>query len=411
MQSLRILHFLGIGAVPKRPLVDATGGTERVVLETARRQVAQGHAVTIASIGKKNWMGSWQGVELLRLTPYRWARLRIGARSWDLTDQLRLARLVRQRKFDIVHLHQHLRTRLLPAERTFVQFHNCPLPSPDAESFKANAPRYWKGISRSVAQIGVSDFVGRRLLAVHEAAGAPGPHAITVNQSGVDLAFFDRDAVQAARSELRGRLGLTDRDTLFMFAGALRAEKGVDVLARAFMRLSAQHADAHLAIVGGNRLWSKPGSGVDESLEAFEGGVWRLLDPALQQKRVFPMGIVSPLNILPAYAAADVFVLPSAFQETFGLVILEAFARGIPVIASVSGGIPELVKDRRNGLLFEIGDEEALFRAMRELLVDKDLRAGFAREALQTASGFSWDNTVERLGMIYRKARHGEAAA
>ncbi|MGZ5929423.1 MAG: glycosyltransferase, partial [Rhizomicrobium sp.] len=101
------------------------------------------------------------------------------------------------------------------------------------------------------------------------------------------------------------------------------------------------------------------------------------------------------------YAAADVFVLASMFQETFGLVILEAFAAGIPVIGARSGGVPELVEDDRTGLLVDQGDVDGLYRAMRRLL-DRELRGRLGTAARQTAVNMSWENTVDRLEPIYR---------
>jgi hypothetical protein len=64
---VRVLHFLGIGGVPKRPMIDATGGTERVALEIGRVQARRGHEVTIASMAPMEWQGRWDGVRLLHL--------------------------------------------------------------------------------------------------------------------------------------------------------------------------------------------------------------------------------------------------------------------------------------------------------------------------------------------------------
>ncbi len=116
------------------------------------------------------------------------------------------------------------------------------------------------------------------------------------------------------------------------------------------------------------------------------------------------LGIISPLNIGAYYAAADVLVLPSMFQETFGLVVLEAFSAGLPVIAFRSGGVPELVEHRRNGILVNQGDEEALLGSMRELMLDRNLRERFGVEAKKTAARFAWDSTVDRLDAIYKTA-------
>jgi glycosyltransferase involved in cell wall biosynthesis len=90
------------------------------------------------------------------------------------------------------------------------------------------------------------------------------------------------------------------------------------------------------------------------------------------------------------------------FQETFGLVLLEAFSAALPVIAFRSGGVPELVDHQRNGLLIAQGDEAALLRSMREMMSAKDIRERLGAEGRRTATQFSWNGTADRLDAIYR---------
>jgi glycosyltransferase involved in cell wall biosynthesis len=85
-----------------------------------------------------------------------------------------------------------------------------------------------------------------------------------------------------------------------------------------------------------------------------------------------------------AYASADIFVFPST-TDTFGNVIIEAQASGVPVIVSDSGGPKELVENDRNGLITKSHDVEDLTRAIRELVADPDRRkrmGNFARESV-----------------------------
>lgn len=400
---MKVLHFLGIGRLPTQPMVDATGGTERVALEIAKIQVRRGHDVTIASLDQEAWQGTWQGVKLVRLTPYSVSTLRFGR-------HLRLVKLIRSGRFDLVHLHEYLRTSFFPTVPTVMQFHNNPLDRPDHAEFVRLAPQYWAQVGKSAAQIAVSDFVKRRLHLVHQAAG-PGalPETVITNHSGVDPKGLGDDAARGERMRIRQDLGLKETDVLFLFAGAVRPEKGVDYLARAFARLSDECADACLAVAGGSRLWIESGWLHGSPLEVTEQQVRTMLQPAIARGRAFMLGIVSPGDIGAYYAAADVLVLPSMFQETFGLVVLEAFSAGLPVIAFRSGGVPELVEHRRNGILVDQGDEDGLLGSMRELLLDRDLREQFGAEARKTAARFSWDNTVDRLEAIYRGAGAGLA--
>jgi glycosyltransferase involved in cell wall biosynthesis len=399
---VKVLHFLGIGRLPARPMVDATGGTERVALEIARIQVRRGHDVTIASLDVEAWQGTWQGVKLVRLQPYSLFKFQFGR-------HLRLTNLIRSGHFDLVHLHEYVRTSFFSTIPTVMQFHNNPLDRPDHAEFVRDAPAFWAQVGKSAAQLAVSNFVNRRLQLAHQEAGPDAlPANIITNYSGVDLKGLSPDVAKAERTRIRQQLGLKATDVLFLFAGAVRPEKGVDYLARVFARLSEENAGARLAIAGGSRLWIESGWLGDSPVEAIEREVRNILAPAIARRQAFMLGIVSPIDIGAYYAAADVLVLPSMFQETFGLVVLEAFSAGLPVIAFRSGGVPELIDHQRNGLLIDQGDEAALLRSMREVMLARDLRERLGAEARKTATRFSWDGTVDRLDAIYRTVLTGK---
>ncbi|WP_316189071.1 glycosyltransferase family 4 protein [Bradyrhizobium sp. SZCCHNS1054] len=381
-------------------MIDATGGTERVALEIARIQAQRGADVTIASIAPTAWRGAWEGVNLRHLRPYSWAKISYGGKVKDLREHLSLTKFVRLGRFDLVHLHEYRRTRFLGKQPKVMHFHNNPLDGLADATLAAAAPGYWRDLGSAGAQIAVSSFVAGRLRLSHERAGEMAPASnIVVNQSGVDADALSCDERREARKRVRHELGLTDSDVLLMFAGAVRPEKGVIQLAQAFSKLSEEHDNAFLAIAGGSKLWID-GDGPQETTEQ---QVRAILTNAVARRRASMLGVISPTALPSYYAAADVFVLPSMFQETFGLVILEAFAAGIPVIGARSGGVPELVENERNGLLVDQGDVDGLCRAMRRLLLDRTLRERLGAEARQTAVKMSWDNTVDRLERIYEE--------
>jgi spore coat protein SA len=401
---VKVLHFLGIGRLPKRPMVDATGGTERSALEIARIQVRRGHSVTVASKADENWEGTWEGVRLLHVRPYYpWIKIcTFGKASGSL---LRMAALVHSGRFDVIHLHEHLNTKYFASHPKVMHFHNNPLDPMDvgSEEFAAAAPEYWAQVGNSGAQIAVSEFVVGRLREAHSHAGANAlPANIVRVPGGVQSKVMLREKRQEERTRIRQKLGLKDSDVLFLFAGAIRPEKGVDYLARAFAKLSEENSNAHLAIAGGIKLWIEKGWLQGNALETTEQEVLNTLAAAIARKRVFMLGMVQPSEIDAYYAAADIFVLPSMFQETFGLVLLEAFSAGLPVIAFRSGGIPELVENRGNGIVVDQGDEQGLYQSMRELLLDRDLRNRLGTAAESVPARYSWENTVDRVEAVYR---------
>jgi glycosyltransferase involved in cell wall biosynthesis len=398
--TVKVLHFLGIGRLPKRPMVDATGGTERTALEVARIQTRRGYQVTVASKADENWEGSWEGVRLLHLAPFSWAKiLSLGKIQGS---HLPLITLIQLGRFDLVHLHEYLNTKLFFATPKVMHFHNNPLADRDAAKFAEDAPDYWAHVGQSSAQIAVSEFVVKRLRLAHEKAGS---NALSANifrvPGGVESKALPPQKRREERGRIRQKLGLKDEDVLFLFAGALRPEKGVDYLARAFARLSENHSNAYLAIAGGGSLWVERGWLGANPLEATERQVLDILSPAIERGRAFMLGVVPPVEIDRYYAASDVFVLPSMFQETFGLVLLEAFSAGLPVIAFRSGGIPELVDDGKNGIIVAQGDEGALYHNMQKMTEDQELRNRLGSAAKSVTESFPWENTVDRLESVY----------
>jgi len=102
-----------------------------------------------------------------------------------------------------------------------------------------------------------------------------------------------------------------------------------------------------------------------------------------------------------AFASADVFVLPSV-HEPFGIVALEAMARGIPLIASNVGGLPDFVKDGENGLLFDPSNPANLVHAFDRLVALPPERVNaMVSAARATADQFTWRSVIDRLMRLY----------
>jgi glycosyltransferase involved in cell wall biosynthesis len=97
------------------------------------------------------------------------------------------------------------------------------------------------------------------------------------------------------------------------------------------------------------------------------------------------------------YAALDLFALPSR-TDSFGIVILEAWANGLPVVAAAAGGLIEVVRDGETGILVPFGDVDRLASALGRLLdrLEEGRALGEAGRA-QVASGYTWDDRYETL--------------
>jgi glycosyltransferase involved in cell wall biosynthesis len=101
---------------------------------------------------------------------------------------------------------------------------------------------------------------------------------------------------------------------------------------------------------------------------------------------------------------AEALIAPSQCLETFGLNIIEAFARGVPVLASRIGGYSELVREGETGMLFPPGDEAALAAAVDKLAGDQN-RTGMGRRARREFERrYSAERNYELLQSVYRRA-------
>jgi glycosyltransferase involved in cell wall biosynthesis len=138
----------------------------------------------------------------------------------------------------------------------------------------------------------------------------------------------------------------------FVFCGRLSVEKGVTFLVRAFARLQSQIPAARLTIVGDG-----PTRGEIEAVAITCG-----LDGS-----VTFTGWLDPSGVERQLEKAWALIAPAIWAEPFGLVALEAIVRGVPVIASKTGGFSETVEDEVSGLLFPNGDESALINALERV--------------------------------------------
>lgn len=207
-----------------------------------------------------------------------------------------------------------------------------------------------------------------------------GVEEVEVWGRGVDLAQFRPDQRSA---QLRITLGVRQAFT-FLYVGRLAPEKNVAVVIRAFAKLLERvRPDAIRLVIAG--------SGPDEAA----------LRESAPPGTVF-LGNLDRTRDLPAlYATADAFVFAST-TETLGLVVLEAMASGLPVLATPAGGVAEFLRDGVNGLAFAANDADGLAHRMHQLVAGSHLSEALGAGALATARALGWDAEVERLDRSYR---------
>jgi glycosyltransferase involved in cell wall biosynthesis/predicted metal-dependent phosphoesterase TrpH len=173
-----------------------------------------------------------------------------------------------------------------------------------------------------------------------------------------------------------------------LYSGRITREKGMDLLADAFLLARACEPRLHLLLAGG-------------------GPEQERLRERLGESASF-LGWLEGDELARAYASADIFLFPSA-TDTFGQVILEAQASGLPVIAVAQGGPASLIETRVSGLLCQANAAQ-LASAVLELAGSPMLREHLSRGALRSVRQRTWERTLERLADGYQRALLGSGA-
>jgi glycosyltransferase involved in cell wall biosynthesis len=166
--------------------------------------------------------------------------------------------------------------------------------------------------------------------------------------------------------------------TLLLFVGRVAAEKRIEDL----RSLLAQVPNTHLAIVG-------------------DGPYRQKLETLFHGFPVTFAGYLKDGELSAAYASSDIFVFPSAI-ETFGLVVAEAMAAGLPVVSSRVGGVPELIESGVNGYIFESG-ANSMIHYVNELANDAEKRTRIGALARETVSKLTWPTIMDELIHDYQQ--------
>jgi glycosyltransferase involved in cell wall biosynthesis len=219
--------------------------------------------------------------------------------------------------------------------------------------------------------------LAHRVVANSEAAadqlrqeGVPDP-ALIVVPNGIDLARYEPAPL---RTEPR----------IVTTVANLRGEKGHDVLLRAAAIVTAQAPEVRFRIVGDGPMRSRLSS------IAVELGIAHVVEFLGHQE-----------DVPEVLRDSDVFVLPSR-TEAFPNALVEAMAAGLPVVASDTGGIPELVTHDRNGLLVPVGDHTLMAAAILSVLRDRSRAGALASAARQTIEArYSFHRMVQSFESLY----------
>ncbi len=198
------------------------------------------------------------------------------------------------------------------------------------------------------------------------------PGKLKILPRGLDTELFHPTRRNPAFFE---KFGSANGQVRLLYVGRVSREKDLDLLAEAYRRLRNEGLPIQLFIVG-------------------HGPYSDTLHESLPE--AFFTGYLTGQELAAAYASADIFVFPST-TDTFGNVIIEAQASGVPVIVSDSGGPKDLVEDNQNGLITKSHDADDLTRAIRELVLDSDRRRRMGSHARESVINRTWPNAFRKF--------------
>ncbi|HEX6128400.1 MAG TPA: glycosyltransferase family 4 protein [Candidatus Limnocylindria bacterium] len=294
--------------------------------------------------------------------------------SWRFKRRAR--ELLAEHRFDILHFHEpfvpFLSPTMLDQSNTVnvATFH----------AFGGFSPSYWIGkrfagrlanlLHGRIAVSGAArHFIGRYF---------PGDYRIIPN--GVDLdRFTDAEPFEELRD---GTLNI-------LFLGRFEERKGLIHLLKAYHRLRKRHVDARLLVIG-----SGPKAREYRRFVGLRG-----------VRDVEWLGRVNDDDKARYFASADIFCSPATGQESFGIVLLEAMAAGVPIVASDIHGYKNVMQRGVQGLLVEPRNHRALAAALYKLAGDPELRHQMGEAGRLRAPDYSWDRVTEQIVDYYHEVR------
>jgi len=350
---------------------DDPGGVQVHVRELAGRLLGDGHEVLVVSPVRRAAAEPWvvavgRPVDI----PYNRSNAPIDPRPWSRGAIRGAFAAFRP---DVVHAHQ-------PTAPSTGMWATLEAPCPVVGTFHsgATASRLYDVTAPLLRRI--ADRLAVRI-AVSERAAEFERERIggdwTIVPNGVDTARF---ADAAPRGDLPAGRRL-------LFVGRLDDRKGFAVAVDAFGRLAAARDDVVLIVAGDGPA--------RDAVDRLPSGV---------RARVHLLGAVPNVDVPPIHAACDLYLGPATGGESFGIVLVEAMAAGLPVVATDIPGYDEVVTDGVDGLLVPPRDAEALAAAAGRVLDDPALAKELAAAGRTAAARYDWGVIAGRIEDRYAAA-------
>jgi len=405
---MKIVHVM------RRFVPETWGGTESVVFNVSRRLIGEGHTCSIHCTSMLSVPGR-DTMESVPVTRHRfvlpWLGLTRQAKETlclkggsPLSLPLFFA-LLREKRVSMIHT--HVQRRIGGMARTAARIKRIPyvvslhgdyytMPPEQIERMTApfaGKPEWGKvfgavfGARRVLEDADGIICVGR---AEYDAVRQRFPaKPVFLVPNGVDAERFS----QAEGDAFRETYGYAPEERIVLCVSRIDYQKNQLGLLRAFGRFAVNHPAHRLVLVGPVTASAYRDEMVDETERMGLADKVRIIEGLRPDDPLLPS----------AYKAAELFVLPS-LHEPFGIVVLEAWAAGLPVVASRLGGIIDSIVDGETGLLVDPESEAALVSGMAKLAGDDGLRNRLSRNALDAVTAeYTWNAVSARMCEIYEQ--------
>ncbi|MFA7676617.1 MAG: glycosyltransferase family 4 protein [Candidatus Omnitrophota bacterium] len=342
------------------------GGISRYVINLSRALCQQGHKVWVASSGGQWEQGASNG-------PVRFVHVPIRTKSIFspriFFSFMFLRRFLKEKKIDVVHCNTRV-TQLLGF--LLLKYTGTPYVSAFHGFYRPSAARKLLQFSGAMS-IAVSKAVKKHIIKDLWVE----PEKVRVVYNGID--FNDFNLTESQRKDW----GFKPTDYLIGILGRVSHEKGHFLNVEALSLLVKKHRNVYLVISGRGKM---------------EASLKELIRETSLQDRVF----FKESSANQFLSSVDLLVVASE-KEGFGYSVIEAFRKGVAVIGFNTGGIPEIIRDRRNGLLFYSYDAFSLAEAVEEIMLKDNLRSALVSKAREDVEFFSAKRMALDTERVYRQ--------
>lgn len=233
----------------------------------------------------------------------------------------------------------------------------------------------------------VSDYIKNRVLTVDNQKS----NKVTTILNGIDTKMFQLEDTQAIRKQLRENYSIKENDFVFLFTGRIEPNKGVLELVQAFNKIKNDRAK--LMILGGSFFSSNKKTKYVKEVE----------DAIGNNKKVITLGYIDYKEIPKYHILSDCMVSPSMWEEPGSLVNQEAFASGLPLISSYSGGTPEYTKNTKSKLIKKDDNfVQNLSKEMESLIENESIQREMKEAGLKESEYFSKERYCKDLAKFLK---------